>query len=100
MAVHVGSSVDKTANVYATSGALANPDLMRVVLKAPDRSQEVFVYPDPLIENPSTGVWIFTTPPLDQVGTWWVAFIASGGDVTVTDEQSQEVCGLHVALPV
>lgn len=98
MAVHVGTSVDFTANVYATSGALADPDTMRVILRAPDGTQQSFTAPDVTISNPSTGVWVFSSPVLDQIGKWWVAFLGAGGDVNVTDEQSQEVCGLHVSL--
>jgi hypothetical protein len=101
MAVHIGTSVDVTSNVYDVDGDLANPTTMIVYLRAPDGSQEDYVFGvDSEVTNPSTGVWVFSTPPLNQVKKWWVAFVGAGGDVTVTDEISIEVCGLHVALPV
>lgn len=99
-AVHVGTAIEKTVNVKATSGALADPATLRVELRHEQSgTQTEYVYGvDPEITRTGTGIYVFHSPALDRVGRWWVAWVATGTGVTVSDEDSQEVCGLHVSL--
>lgn len=100
MAVHVNTAIEQTINIYATSGALTDPATLTVRLRHESSgTQTAYEYGvDSEVTRTSTGIYVFHSPPLDRVGTWWVAWEATGNNVTVTDEASQEVCGLHVSL--
>lgn len=102
-AVHVGTAIAQDIEIYNTDGVLADPDTLTVTLRAPDGTQTDYVYGvDPEITRTSAGLYTFDTPALSQVTSkqrlYWVAWIGTGSGITVTDEASQEVCALHVAL--
>lgn len=103
MAIHLGTAVEQEITISNTAGDLADPDTLTVILRAPDGSQASYVYgTDAEVTRESVGVYVFRSPGLDQATTpkklWWIAWVATGTDVTVTDEASVEVCPLHVAL--
>ena len=96
---NVGTAVEQTIEITATSGSLADPDTLTVILRAPDGDQTDYVYGvDVEITRTGVGVYVFHSPALDQVGKWWVGWVATGTGVTVTDDASVDVCGLHVSL--
>lgn len=102
-AVHVLTAIEQTINIRNTAGALADPTTLVVTLRAPDGTQTTYTYlVNAEITRTSVGVFVFHSPALDQVTSqkalWWVAWVATGAGVTVSDEASQEVCGLHVSL--
>lgn len=102
-AVHVGTAIEQTINIRNTAGALADPATLTVKLRAPDGTQTSYVYGTAAeVTRSSAGVYVFASPALDQVTSqkalWWVAWVATGTGITVSDEAPQEVCGLHVSL--
>lgn len=102
-AVNLLTAVHKTVNITSVDGNLTDPDTLKMIMRAPDGTQTEYVYgTNPEIVRDSEGVFTFTSPALDQVTTnkklWWFAWVATGDGVTVTEEDSQEVCGLHVSV--
>lgn len=102
MAVHVGTAIEQTINIYSTAGVLADPTTLTVYLRhEASGTQTSYVYGvDSEITRTSAGVYVFHSPALDRTGTWWVGWVGTGTGVTVTDDESVEVCGLHVSLAI
>lgn len=103
-AVTLYTAIEKTVNITSVDGNLTDPDTLKVYLRAPDGTQETYTYGvDSEVTRDSEGVFVFLSPPLDQVTSrnklWWIAWVATGDGVSVSEEDSQEVCGLHVQVP-
>lgn len=99
----VGSQPAFTIKCFTVAGTLATPTTLKVVTRAPDGTEDVYVAgTDSEIAAAGTGTYTFTLPQLTaaHVGSWWLRINTTGTSITDGTERAFECLESNFTTPL
>jgi hypothetical protein len=82
----VGDQPIVTATFRDDDNELADPSSVEVWTRSPSGVTVDYTDDDPEVTSPSTGIWKFQFPALDEAGEWYVYIVGDGGGAGAAEQ--------------